>query len=170
MTDFGTANDAVAICKAVIIGIAPDARIMDITHQVTPYSIEEGCAISGRRDAVLSGGNGFPGGGGSRRGDVAQSRDREIEEGAIFRGPGQRLDHAGRGSRRDGGRARNHESRVDDRRQSFVHFSWARYFFACGRASGGGGRLDHGGPAVKDSGAAEPARGDDGRQGNHRRK
>jgi S-adenosylmethionine hydrolase len=42
MTDFGVANDAVAICKAVMIGIAPDVRIMDITHQVTPYSIEEG--------------------------------------------------------------------------------------------------------------------------------
>src|SRR6266851_1548160 len=42
MTDFGTANDAAAICRAVIVGIAPDARIMDITHQVTPYSIEEG--------------------------------------------------------------------------------------------------------------------------------
>jgi S-adenosyl-L-methionine hydrolase (adenosine-forming) len=41
MTDFGTANDAVAICKAVMLGIAPDARIMDITHQVTPFQIEE---------------------------------------------------------------------------------------------------------------------------------
>jgi S-adenosylmethionine hydrolase len=41
MTDFGTANDAVAICRAVIIGIAPDARLMDITHQVTPFQIEE---------------------------------------------------------------------------------------------------------------------------------
>jgi S-adenosylmethionine hydrolase len=41
MTDFGTANDAVAICKAVIVGIAPDARIMDITHQVTPFQVEE---------------------------------------------------------------------------------------------------------------------------------
>ncbi len=41
MTDFGTANDAVAICRAVIVGIAPDARIMDITHQVTPFQIEE---------------------------------------------------------------------------------------------------------------------------------
>jgi S-adenosylmethionine hydrolase len=41
MTDFGTANDAVAICKAVIIGIVPQARIMDITHQVTPFQIEE---------------------------------------------------------------------------------------------------------------------------------
>jgi S-adenosylmethionine hydrolase len=42
MTDFGTANDAVAICKAVMLQVAPDARIMDITHQVTPFSIEEG--------------------------------------------------------------------------------------------------------------------------------
>jgi hypothetical protein len=41
MTDFGTANDAVAICKAVIVGIVPDARVMDITHQVTPFQIEE---------------------------------------------------------------------------------------------------------------------------------
>ena len=42
MTDFGTANDAVAICRAVMLSIAPDARIMDITHQVTPFQIEEG--------------------------------------------------------------------------------------------------------------------------------
>jgi S-adenosyl-L-methionine hydrolase (adenosine-forming) len=42
LSDFGTANDSVAICKAVILGIVPEARIMDITHQVTPYSIEEG--------------------------------------------------------------------------------------------------------------------------------
>jgi S-adenosylmethionine hydrolase len=42
MTDFGTANDAVALCKAVMLGIAPEARIMDITHQVTPFRIEEG--------------------------------------------------------------------------------------------------------------------------------
>src|SRR5205814_4639950 len=41
MTDFGTANDAVAICRAVIYGIAPDVRLTDITHQVTTYSIEE---------------------------------------------------------------------------------------------------------------------------------
>src|SRR2546422_2026935 len=45
MTDFGTANDSVAICKAVIIGIAPGVRIMDITHQVTPFSIEEGAGF-----------------------------------------------------------------------------------------------------------------------------
>src|SRR5580700_9763907 len=42
MTDFGVANDAVAICKAVMYGIAPDLRIRDITHSVTPFSIDEG--------------------------------------------------------------------------------------------------------------------------------
>ncbi|HEY8715323.1 MAG TPA: SAM-dependent chlorinase/fluorinase [Candidatus Acidoferrum sp.] len=43
MTDFGTANDAVAICRAVIFSIAPpNLRLTDITHQVTPFSIEEG--------------------------------------------------------------------------------------------------------------------------------
>jgi hypothetical protein len=41
MTDFGTANDAVAICRGVIITIAPDVRIVDLTHQVTPFQIEE---------------------------------------------------------------------------------------------------------------------------------
>jgi S-adenosylmethionine hydrolase len=41
MTDFGTANDSVAICKAVIGGIAPDVQVADITHQVTPFQIEE---------------------------------------------------------------------------------------------------------------------------------
>jgi S-adenosylmethionine hydrolase len=43
MTDFGTANDAVAICRAVIFSIVPqNVRVTDITHQVTPFSIEEG--------------------------------------------------------------------------------------------------------------------------------
>lgn len=42
MSDFGTANDAVAICRAVIYAIAPNVRLTDITHQVTPFSIEEG--------------------------------------------------------------------------------------------------------------------------------
>ena len=45
ITDFGTANDAVAICKAVILEIAPNVRIMDITHQVPPFSIEDGARM-----------------------------------------------------------------------------------------------------------------------------
>jgi S-adenosylmethionine hydrolase len=42
MTDFGTADDSVAICKAVMYGIAPNARIVDLTHEVTPYSLPDG--------------------------------------------------------------------------------------------------------------------------------
>ena len=42
MTDFGLANDAVAICKGVMWSINPDLRIVDLTHQVTPYSILDG--------------------------------------------------------------------------------------------------------------------------------
>ncbi|HEV2176296.1 MAG TPA: S-adenosyl-l-methionine hydroxide adenosyltransferase family protein [Terriglobia bacterium] len=42
MTDFGADNDAVPICKGVMLGIAPDVRIVDLTHQVTPYSILDG--------------------------------------------------------------------------------------------------------------------------------
>jgi S-adenosylmethionine hydrolase len=42
MTDFGVVDDSVAICKGVMLSIAPDLRIVDLTHQVTPFSILEG--------------------------------------------------------------------------------------------------------------------------------
>lgn len=41
MTDFGTDNDAAAICRAVMRGIAPAAHIEDLTHQVAPYDVAE---------------------------------------------------------------------------------------------------------------------------------
>jgi len=42
MTDFGVVDDSVAICRGVMYSIAPDARIVDLTHQVTPFSIFDG--------------------------------------------------------------------------------------------------------------------------------
>ncbi|PYX93547.1 MAG: hypothetical protein DMG71_14875 [Acidobacteria bacterium] len=39
MTDFGTVDDSVAICRGVMYSITPDLRIVDLTHQVTPFSI-----------------------------------------------------------------------------------------------------------------------------------
>src|ERR1700704_379703 len=42
MTDFGVLDDSVAICKGVMYGVTPNLRIVDITHQVTPYSIQDG--------------------------------------------------------------------------------------------------------------------------------
>src|SRR5580704_5704328 len=79
MTDFGTANDAVAICKAVMLSIAPDARIMDITHQVTPFSIEEGARFLEAVTPYYPAGTVFvavvdPGVGTSRKAIVVKSR------------------------------------------------------------------------------------------------
>jgi S-adenosylmethionine hydrolase len=79
MTDFGTANDAVAICKAVMLGITPNARIMDITHQVTPFSIEEGARFLSGVAPYYPAGTVFvvvvdPGVGTSRKAVIVKSR------------------------------------------------------------------------------------------------
>src|SRR5512145_1004874 len=42
MTDFGLADDAVAICKGVMLENAPGLRILDLTHDVTPFDVREG--------------------------------------------------------------------------------------------------------------------------------
>ncbi len=42
MTDFGVVDDSVAICRGVMYGIMPTVRIVDLTHQVTPFSIFDG--------------------------------------------------------------------------------------------------------------------------------
>src|ERR1700721_2681205 len=42
MTAFGTVDDSVAICRGVMYSIVPDVRIVDLTHQVTPFSILDG--------------------------------------------------------------------------------------------------------------------------------
>ncbi len=39
MTDFGHVDDSVPICKGVMLGIAPELRIVDLTHDVTPFNI-----------------------------------------------------------------------------------------------------------------------------------
>ena len=42
MTDFGIVDDSVALCKGVMYGIAPNLRIVDLTHQVNAFSIRDG--------------------------------------------------------------------------------------------------------------------------------
>jgi len=42
MTDFGEVDDSVAICRGVMYSIMPEVRIVDLTHQVTPFSILDG--------------------------------------------------------------------------------------------------------------------------------
>ena len=79
VTDFGTANDAVAICRAVIYGIAPQVRVTDITHQVTPYSIEEGARFLAGVSPYYPAGTVFlavidPGVGTSRKAVIVKSK------------------------------------------------------------------------------------------------
>jgi S-adenosylmethionine hydrolase len=42
MTDFGVVDDSVALCRGVMYGIMPEVRIVDLTHEVTPFSILDG--------------------------------------------------------------------------------------------------------------------------------
>jgi hypothetical protein len=44
-TDFGLADSYVGIMKGVILGIAPGAQIVDITHQVRPQHVQQGAYI-----------------------------------------------------------------------------------------------------------------------------
>src|SRR6202163_819768 len=79
MTDFGVIDDAVAICKGVIKTIAPGAEIIDLTHQVTPYSIAEGARLLARTAQYYPAGTVFvtvidPGVGTSRKSIVLKTR------------------------------------------------------------------------------------------------
>ena len=42
MTDFGVLDDSVALCRGVMYSIMPEVRIVDLTHEVTPFSILDG--------------------------------------------------------------------------------------------------------------------------------
>ena len=42
LTDFGLTDTYVGVVKAVILGIAPDARIVDLTHDVPPQDVRAG--------------------------------------------------------------------------------------------------------------------------------
>ena len=45
MTDFDVKDDAVGICRAVMDGITPGVRILDITHQAQPFNIAMGARL-----------------------------------------------------------------------------------------------------------------------------
>ncbi|HZS75706.1 MAG TPA: SAM-dependent chlorinase/fluorinase [Ktedonobacteraceae bacterium] len=45
MTDFGSGDGDVGVMKGVMLGIAPDAQIIDITHDVAPQNVPSGAWI-----------------------------------------------------------------------------------------------------------------------------
>jgi S-adenosylmethionine hydrolase len=44
-TDFGASDHFVGAMKGVILGIAPRARIVDITHEIAPYALSEAAFV-----------------------------------------------------------------------------------------------------------------------------
>jgi len=79
MTDFGVLDDSVALCKGVMYGIAPNLRIVDLTHQVTPFSIRDGARFLFGATPYFPAGAVFvvvidPGVGSSRKAVVVKSK------------------------------------------------------------------------------------------------
>jgi S-adenosylmethionine hydrolase len=79
MTDFGHVDDSVPICKGVMLGVAPDLRIIDLTHDVTPFNILEAARFLAGTTPYYPAGTVFvvvvdPGVGSTRKAIVAHSR------------------------------------------------------------------------------------------------
>ncbi|HKG58074.1 MAG TPA: SAM-dependent chlorinase/fluorinase [Candidatus Limnocylindrales bacterium] len=45
LTDFGLRDPSAAICRGVVLGIAPDAEIVDISHEVRKYRVRDGALL-----------------------------------------------------------------------------------------------------------------------------
>lgn len=79
MTDFGTVDDSVAICRGVMYSIEPRLRIVDLTHQVTPFSILDGARFLYGATPYYPAGTVFvvvvdPGVGSSRKAVIVKSK------------------------------------------------------------------------------------------------
>lgn len=79
MTDFGLVDDSVALCRGVMYGIMPEVRIVDLTHQVTPFSISDGARFLYGATPYFPAGTVFvvvidPGVGSTRKAIVARSK------------------------------------------------------------------------------------------------
>lgn len=79
MTDFGVRDDSVALCKGVMYSIAPELRIVDLTHDVTPFSILDGARFLEGSTPYFPAGTVFvvvidPGVGSTRKAVVVKSK------------------------------------------------------------------------------------------------
>ena len=48
MTDFGVGSSAPAVCRGVMLGIAPDARLVDVTHAIRQFAVRDGAFLLAR--------------------------------------------------------------------------------------------------------------------------
>lgn len=87
MSDFGLLDDAVPICKGVMHEIAPEVKVIDVTHQIVPYNIRQAAVYLANMTPYYAPGTVFvtvvdPGVGSERRSVVAKSK-----KGHYFVGP-----------------------------------------------------------------------------------
>jgi len=48
LTDFGLRDGFVAVMKGVILGLAPDVRLVDVTHLISPQNVREAAVVLSR--------------------------------------------------------------------------------------------------------------------------
>ena len=86
LTDFGLQDDFVGTCHGVIARIAPDARVIDITHGIEPQSVLQGALVLRNTTVYMPVGVHLavvdPGVGGERRAIAVRTVD-----GRVFVGP-----------------------------------------------------------------------------------
>ncbi len=86
LTDFGLEDDFVGTCHGVIAGIAPEARVIDLTHGIRPQAVLQGAVVLRNTVGYLPVGVHLavvdPGVGGDRRAIAVRTRD-----GRLFVGP-----------------------------------------------------------------------------------
>jgi S-adenosylmethionine hydrolase len=44
-SDYGLGDEFVGVCKAVMLGLAPDARILDVSHEIPPHDVRAGALL-----------------------------------------------------------------------------------------------------------------------------
>jgi S-adenosylmethionine hydrolase len=60
LTDFGLQDDFVGTCHAVIAGIAPDVRVIDVTHGIAPQAVLQGALVLRSTRPYLATGGRWP--------------------------------------------------------------------------------------------------------------
>jgi S-adenosyl-L-methionine hydrolase (adenosine-forming) len=56
LSDYGLADEFVGVCKAVVLGFAPDVRFVDLSHEVPPHDVRAGALTLVRAVQYLPGG------------------------------------------------------------------------------------------------------------------
>jgi S-adenosyl-L-methionine hydrolase (adenosine-forming) len=79
MTDFGVVDDSVAICRGVMYSVTPTVRIVDLSHEVMPFSILDGARYLYGATPYYPGGTVFvvvidPGVGSTRKAVIIKSK------------------------------------------------------------------------------------------------